>query len=120
MGQWENVYDVTIKRNREGELIDSMDYKRRLVEVDEILNHLSEEYLLKIPREIRELIKMNKDQHYNWKYDETKELKDQDVSRDTIAILSYLNMEYLMNDEQKKLMQEIHILNEQSAKKHYT
>ena len=89
-----------------------MDYKKRLVEVDEILNHLSKEDLLKIPEEVRQLIKKNKDRYYTWKYDETKELKDQDVSRDTIAILSYLNMEYLLNDEQKKLMEEIHCLNE--------
>jgi len=94
-----------------------MDYKKRLVEVDEILNHLSKEDLLKIPEEVRQLIKKNKDRYYTWKYDETKELKDQDVSRDTIAILSYLNMEYLLNDEQKKLMEEIHCLNELRVEK---
>lgn len=89
-----------------------IDYNKRLVEVDEILNYLSEEHLLKIPEEVRKAIKENKDKEYFWKYDETKPLKDQDVSRDTIAFLSYLNMEYLLNEKQKEYMQQLHELNE--------
>ncbi|MBE5813553.1 MAG: hypothetical protein E7314_07990 [Clostridiales bacterium] len=88
------------------------DYNKRLVEVDEVLNYLSDEDLLKIPEDIRQAIKENKDKEYVWKYDVTKELKDQKLNRDTIIILSYLNMEYLLNEEQKKLMQQIHELNE--------
>ena len=89
-----------------------VDYNKRLVEVDEILNYLSEEDLLKIPEEVRNTIKKNKDKEYFWKYDETKPLKEQDVSRDTIAFLSYLNMEYLLNEKQKEFMQQLHELNE--------
>ena len=89
-----------------------IDYNKRLVEVDEILNYLSEEDLRKLPEEVRITIKENKDNEYFWKYDETKPLKEQDVSRDTIAFLSYLNMEYLLNEEQKQLMQQLHKLNE--------
>lgn len=89
-----------------------VDYNKRLVEVDEILNYLSEEDLLKIPEELRNTIKENKDKEYFWKYDETKPLKEQDVSRDTIAFLSYLNMEYLLNEKQKEFMQQLHELNE--------
>ena len=82
-------------------------YKKRLVEVDEVLEHLSEENLSKIPLEIRQAIKENKDKNYVWKYDETKELKYQGLSKDTIAILAYLNSEYLLNEEQKKIIEEI-------------
>lgn len=89
-----------------------IDLNKRLVEVDEILNYLSEEDLLKIPEDIRNTIKENKDKNYTWNYDENKHLKDQNLSRDTIIILSYLNMEYLLNEEQKQLMQKIHELNE--------
>ena len=94
-----------------------LDYNKRLVEVDEILNYLSAEDLLKIPEEVRNAIKENKDKEYFWKYDETKPLKEQKVSRDTIAFLSYLNMEYLLNEEQKYLMQQIHELNEKKLEK---
>lgn len=89
-----------------------IDYNKRLVEVDEILKHLSEKDLLKIPEHIRQLIKDNKDKEYLWEYDETKELKDQNLNRDTVAFLSYLNIEYLLNEEQKKVMEEIHHFNE--------
>jgi hypothetical protein len=87
-------------------------YKKRLAEVDEVLQHLSEENLSKIPLEIRQLIHENKDKNYVWKYDETKELKDQGLSKDTIAILAYLNSEYLLTEEQKKIAEEIRILRE--------
>lgn len=89
-----------------------VDYNKRLVEVDEILNYLSEKDLLKIPEDVRQVIKDNKDKEYVWKYDVSKELKDQNLNRDTIIILSYLNIEYLLNGEQKQLMQQIHELNE--------
>ena len=94
-----------------------VDYEKRLVEVDEVLSYLSEENLNKIPKEIRDLIKENKDKNYTWKFDETKKLKDQDLSRDTIIILSYLNTEYLLNEEQKKLMEEIYEFKEKKQEK---
>lgn len=93
------------------------DYRKRLVEVDEILNYLDEEEYEKIPKDVIQAIKDNKDNEYTWKYDETKELKDQDVSKDTIAILSYLNMEYLLNEEQRKVMEQIHQMNEDKLEK---
>lgn len=92
-----------------------IDFNKRLVEVDEVLNHLSKENLEKIPEEIKNLIKENKAKDYVWHYDETKKLKDQNLSRDTIAFLSYLNMEYLLNEEQKSLMEQIHKYNEQKS-----
>ena len=52
-----------------------IDYNKRLVEVDEILNYLSEEDFLKIPEDVRNTIKENMDKQYVWKYDETKNLK---------------------------------------------
>lgn len=90
------------------------EYKKRLVEVDEILKHLSQKDYNKIPEEIKEAIVENKDKTYKWKYDNTKKLKEQDVPDDTIAILSYINMEYLLNKEQKKFVEKIHELNEKN------
>lgn len=89
-----------------------VDVAKRLVEVDEVLKYLKVDELKKIPEEIRQMIKANKDKDYIWKYDETKKLKNQNLSRDTFAFLSYLNMEYLLNEEQKKLMNQIHMENE--------
>jgi len=89
------------------------DYSKRLVEIDEILSHLSEENLHKIPEEIIKLIKDNKDIEYKWNYNEYKPLCEQNIHRDSIAFLSYLNMEYLMNEKQKQFMKKIHNLNEE-------
>lgn len=89
-----------------------VDYNKRLVEVDEILNYLSEDDLSKIPEDVRKAIKENKDKNYTWYCDETKPLKEQNISRDTIAFLAYLNMEYLLDENQKKLMKQMHELNQ--------
>lgn len=89
-----------------------VDINKRLVEVNVILNHLSKEDYQKIPSTIIQAIKENMDKEYIWEYDETKELEDQDVNRDTIAILSHINTEYLLNDEQKEYMEKLYELNE--------
>ena len=94
-----------------------VDYDKRLVEVDEILNRLPQDDLSKIPEDVRQMIKDNKNKEYTWNYDEEKELKDQDINRDTTIILSYLNMQYLLNKEQKELMGKIYKLNELKSEK---
>lgn len=91
-----------------------MEYEKCLVEVDEVLNHLSKEDLNKIPEDVLKGIKEHKDKEYIWKYDESKELKEQKFDRNTIVVLSYINMEYLLSKEQKELMEKIHELNEQN------
>lgn len=92
-----------------------IEYSKRLVEVDEILRYLSPKEFIKIPKDVINAIKENKDKNYIWKYDESKKLKEQNVSDDTIAILSYLNMEYLLNDKQKEYMQKIHQMNNEKV-----
>ena len=49
---------------------------KRLVEVDEVLGYLNTKELEKIPKEIRQMIKSNKDKNYIWKYDKSKKLKE--------------------------------------------
>ena len=94
-----------------------MEYEKCLVELDEILNYLSKEDLMKIPKEIINGIKSHKSKEYIWKYDKTKPLMEQQLNRKTIAMLSYINMEYLLNNEEKELIQKIHELNEQKLEK---
>ena len=84
-----------------------IDYKNRLTEVSVILNHLKKSDYDKIPKEIIYKIERNKDIEYVWNYDETKDLKSQNVNKDTISILSYINMQYLLNEEQRKFVQEV-------------
>ena len=96
-----------------------VDYKKRLVEVEEILSYLSIEDYEKIPDEIIYMIEENKDSEYVWNYDETKSLREQNICKDTIAILSYINLKYLLNDAQKHGMEQILIQNEQEFREKY-
>ena len=88
------------------------DYKKRFVEVDEILSHMPQKEFDKIPKEIISLIRKNKDLNYIWKYDNNKSLKEQKIHKDTIHILSYINTEFILEGEQRKIIKKFHILNE--------
>lgn len=99
------------------------DLNKRLVEVETILKKLDENYINKIPTEIWDFIEKNKDDKYTFFYDDNIELSNQNLNIDTIAILSYINMEYLLDEKSKKEVEEILIkdgafLEQQKMKKY--
>ena len=77
---------------------------KRLCEVEYILNKLEKSYQGKIPKEIWQFINENKDKTYIYNCDDNKKLIDNNIHIDTIAILTYINIQYLLNEEQKKLI----------------
>lgn len=79
-----------------------VDVNKRLVEVETILEKLDTNYKNKIPNELWEYIKRNKDKNYSFYYDENNSLINQKLNTDTVALLTYINMEYLLNENQKK------------------
>lgn len=83
------------------------DLNKRLVEVEYILKKLDDEYIEKIPQEIWDYIEENKDKEYIFNYNQSKALAEQNLNINTIAILTYINMEYLLNEEQKKEMMDL-------------
>lgn len=80
------------------------DLNKRLVEVEYILRKLEDEYIKKIPQEIWDYIEENKDKNYIFKYDDSKNLLEQSLNIDTISILTYINIEYLLDEKQKMEM----------------
>ncbi len=88
------------------------DYKKRFVEVYEILKSLPEKEFNKIPDDLINLIRKNRDSNYIWEYNKSKKITEQNLSRDTIVILSYINTEFILEDEQRMLMRNIHYFNE--------
>ena len=96
---------------------------KRLVEVDCILKKLDDEYINKIPQEVWDFITENKDENYVFKYDNNKTLAEQNLSIDTISILTYINMEYLLEEEAKRelldLLKNDEITAEQKKRKKY-
>lgn len=99
------------------------DISKRLVEVEYILKKLDGEYISKIPKEIWDYIEENKDKNYIYNYDENKALVEQKLSIDTISILTYINMEYLLDEQEKKEMEELlkkdYIIAEEKKRKKY-
>ncbi len=77
-------------------------YYNALAEVDTILNYLIEEDYNKIPKNIIEAIKKNKNNDYVFQYNENIELKNQELSAETKAILFNLFRDYLCTPEQKE------------------
>lgn len=89
-----------------------IDYEKRFVEVDEILKNLPQEEFNKIPNDLIRIIRENKDFNYIWKYDKSKKITSQNLPKDTIAILSYINTEFILENEKRMLMRKIHYSNE--------
>ena len=89
-----------------------VDVNKRLVEVEAILEKLDTNYKNKIPNKLWEYIKQNKDNDYSFYYDEDNSLINQKLNTDTVALLTYINMEYLLNENQKKDIKQILTIDE--------
>ena len=75
--------------------------KNAYTEVYTILQDLNEEEFSKIPPEVLEAIKENRNEEYFYELDEDLELKEQQMLPETKAILFNLFRDYLSNPEQK-------------------
>ena len=82
-------------------------FSKSLVEADVLLNQLEPEYKDKIPNSFWKYIQENKDKNYKFYIDFSKNLENQNIMPDTIAILTYVNIEYLLNEEQKKVFNQM-------------
>lgn len=85
---------------------------KRFTEVYEILKLLPTKEYEKIPKNVVDYIRENKNNDYVWKFNDSKKLYEQNLSKDTIAILSYINMEYLVNQKQKEFLKELYKFND--------
>ena len=75
--------------------------KNAYTEVYTILQELNEEEYNKIPLEVVEAIKLNRNEEYDYKLDDELELKEQPMLPETKAILFNLFRDYLATPEQK-------------------
>lgn len=78
------------------------DIKMAYCEVDIILGQMEEEYVNKIPSELRKLFKEQKRIDYSPKIKADIPLEEQNLMRKTIAILAMLNLNYWCEDEKEK------------------
>ncbi len=102
---------------KEDKIIIMEEVNKRFVEVYEILKQMPTESVMKIPEDIRNYIRDNRDEEYIWNYDKTKDFKNQNINEDTLVMLAYLNTEYMLDEKQKKLMKQIYNINQQKLEK---
>ena len=88
----------------------------RLIEVDE-------KYKKKIPQEFFEFMNKNKDINYKFQYDDSKSIIENNLHIDTISLLTYININFLLDAESKKemisLLNEDEIIAEEQKRKQY-
>lgn len=78
------------------------DIKMAYCEVDIILGQMEEEYVNKVPSELRKLFKEQKRKDYLPEIKADVPLAKQNLMRKTIAILAMLNLNYWCEDEKEK------------------
>ena len=78
------------------------DYAMAYTEVIEILKHVPDEDVNKIPKEKLEFYKANMDNEYKYKLDMTKEFEEQEISDITKAILANIFRDYWATSYQKE------------------
>lgn len=71
-------------------------------EVVEILNHISKEDLNKIPIDMYNMFKANKDLDYEFIYDTNKTLDEQNVSKEAKTIIAILYRDYWATEQQRE------------------
>ena len=81
-----------------------IDETKRLKEVSEILKYFPMEEIQKIPDEVFNYIHDNKDKNYNFVFDTTKKIYEQDINPETISILLYICKEYIYNGQQNDFL----------------
>lgn len=71
-------------------------------EIDEILNLLEDEYKEKIPKNVRNFFKKEKNNDYIPQIDTGKPLIEQNLKRETLVLLAILNLNYWCKSEEEK------------------
>lgn len=79
------------------EMIENLD--KRLAEVSCVIKKMDKQYLEKIPKEVLSFIDENKDINWNNNID----INDfENINIDTVAILTYINTKYLLEENEKR------------------
>lgn len=71
-------------------------------EVYSILNLLGESYIKKLPISLFNMIREEKRQDYNPKYDSKINLEQQNVKRETLSMIALFHLNYWCNSEDEK------------------
>ena len=87
--------------------MNNVKYSKAYAEVLEIINHFSEEEIMKIPKEKIKFFQDNCDKNYEFKIDVDIPLEEQNISREANAIIVVLYRDYFATEEEKKKIEEV-------------
>lgn len=91
----------------------SLATRQAYTEVNKFLELLPEEQRNIIPKELRNFFKMERDAKYKKEILPNVPIKDQNLKKETLAIIALLNLQYWCKDEEeKKRLKEIYLNNE--------
>jgi len=76
-------------------MIKKENFSKAYKEVYVIINHLDEAEKNKIPQEFMQMIEIKMDKDYEFVYDVTKDISEQQVLRETLSILAYIYINYI-------------------------
>lgn len=93
------------------------EYKQTLSEIDIILKYISEDNLGKVPIKLRKYISENKAEDYVPDIKQEIPINEQEIKRDTLALLAIIYREYLCDSERKKILQEQDFIENQKKEK---
>lgn len=83
-------------------------------EVYSLLNLLGESYIKKLPVSLFNMIKEEKSQDYNPKYDSKINLEQQNIKRETLSMIALFHLNYWCNlDEEKNELKTLFKTNEE-------
>jgi hypothetical protein len=71
-------------------------------EVNSVLNTLGEKYILKLPKNLYEMICEEKLNNYNPKYEPNIPLENQKIKRDSIAMIALFHLNYWCDTQEEK------------------
>ena len=79
------------------------DYSDVYTEVYEIINHVEKKERNKIPKNVIDFIKENKNDSYNFRIDENRTFENQTLKRETLVFMALISLNYWCeNDEEKE------------------
>lgn len=92
------------------------DTMKAYTEIDCILSNMPNEYVLKVPKKLREKFRNEKDQDYLFRLEENKRLNEHNLSKKTCALLAMLKYNYWCDNQEEQ--QELAKLFTTNQKKH--
>ena len=80
----------------------NIETKRAYSEIDEFLDLLDETTRNEVPKKLREIFKNEKDNDYHKGINPNIPIREQNLKKETLALIALLNLQYWCKDEQEK------------------